>query len=371
MSTDFIYSDIDFVNQSENDKDLVFQTNRNDAYLNKPSDYYMNIERFEISNTTRLPVFIPQIQPNQIDASKTVYEVMIADPDYNYTSGKIPIIYTSENPSVIKPGPVGPIQDNDSYYYYYTYQHFCEDLNQALHVAMESIRHQTGKPNLEDPYFIFNNETKKFTLFGIKGQFDQNQTNDKYYGIFINEDLHSILASFQYYSYKVGPPTHFDMPYAFVLTSKNQHGNIVGMTDYTTIPPPNAPKYYITATSQDLDISVMNPISSIVFTADDIPVVPTNASTTNEILYNNQSNLTVDIITDFQVPITATNSYRPTINYSPSVYRYFSLDSATPLSRITIRAHWKDKYGRMTALPVPPKSHATMKIAFRKKTAIA
>ena len=50
------------------------------------------------------------------------------------------------------------------------------------------------------------------------------------------------------------------------------------------------------------------------------------------------------ILSDFEIPITATNQYRPEINYSPpGEYRLIDLYNNSDLYKIDLNVFWNDK----------------------------
>ena len=126
---------------------------------------------------------------------------------------------------------------------------------------------------------------------------------------------------------------------------------------------------YFELESQDLDIVLWNPITSVVFSSASMPVVPTNTSTPSALISNSGSNKNIlNILTDFQVNITADNSYRQSLGYSPQgEYRLFALNSSQPLSSIDISVSWKTKYGVLIPFKLPGGGSANLKMMFRKK----
>ena len=56
---------------------LYFNENRSVPFLHNPEDYYMSIIRFTLDTPT-LPIFIPEIQPNQGNINLTVYSITLS-----------------------------------------------------------------------------------------------------------------------------------------------------------------------------------------------------------------------------------------------------------------------------------------------------
>jgi hypothetical protein len=121
--------------------------------------------------------------------------------------------------------------------------------------------------------------------------------------------------------------------------------------------------------------ALFNPIASIVFSTSLIPIIPTNTSppmiygdnSTNLISGGNNSNLT-NIITDFEIPVSDLNQYRPSIEYVPSTeYRLIDMNKLINLNQVDIAVFWKTHYGNYIPFRLQPGCAAHLKILFRSK----
>ena len=83
-SPNHIYMDLSIVNNdSDSSKppaNLFFAETRDKAIIDNPQEWYLTVARFHLDTFSCLPVFIPQIQLNQIvtptqpeDPNKTIY----------------------------------------------------------------------------------------------------------------------------------------------------------------------------------------------------------------------------------------------------------------------------------------------------------
>lgn len=377
MSEEHIYYDLDIINSDsmglQPDQPLNFTETRNTPYVDDPTQYFMSIVRFEISDTSSLPVFVPEIEPNQASPNKTVYQICLKI--QAVSSGNVSVYYYGNG--ALPTSPVGKQQENSLYYHCYSYEKFMTDINAAFVSAYQSLRTATNNviPLSTDniPFLTFDNTTKKFRLYAIDQSagvsYNTNGAGAYTIKIFMNHPLKTLLSSFQTIDHQhVRDTSLYPLRYEILLSSLNNRENLTSLSNITT-PRVNASNNFIFTTSQDLDISIWNPISSIVFTSFVIPVVPTNTSTPSSLLYNSgNNNNSANIITDFQVAIDANNSYRPSLLYIPSSeYRLFSLNNSQSLNTIDIRVWWKDKYGRLNPFLLPGGAFANMKIMFRKK----
>ena len=73
-------------------------------------------------------------------------------------------------------------------------------------------------------------------------------------------------------------------------------------------------------------------------------------------------------LTDFEVPINTTNSYRPEISYVPAgEYRLIDMYINSNLNKTDLNVYWKDKYGNLKPLQLLPGCSASVKLLFRHK----
>ena len=94
-----------------------------------------------------------------------------------------------------------------------------------------------------------------------------------------------------------------------------------------TVKGATGPTYTMYQTIQEMStLAIWNPIASVVFCTGMLPVVSTNTSppltyddTSNNNLTSsrNNSNLS-NIISDFEIPVSESNQYRPILVYNPS-----------------------------------------------------
>ena len=123
-------------------------------------------------------------------------------------------------------------------------------------------------------------------------------------------------------------------------------------------------------------LAMWNPIASVVFCTGMLPIISTNTSlpitygeTTNDNLASNgnNSNLT-NIISDFEIPVSETNQYRPVLVYNPSAeYRLMDMNSMMNLNKIDITVYWKTHFGAYIPLRLQPGCATHIKIMFRHK----
>jgi hypothetical protein len=122
-------------------------------------------------------------------------------------------------------------------------------------------------------------------------------------------------------------------------------------------------------------ISLWNPIAPLVFCSSMLRIYPTQTSKpkiisneSNTLSSNGDNSNLTNILSDFEVAIQDTNSYRPFILYSPqSEYRLMDMYSSSNLNRINISVFWKDHFGNLNPFYLDAGCSAHMKLMFRRK----
>ena len=135
-------------------------------------------------------------------------------------------------------------------------------------------------------------------------------------------------------------------------------------------------KYIFVQVFQEVScISLWNPVASIVFCSTMLPIYPTQTSKptiisnqSNNFSSNGDNSNLTNILSDFEVAIQDTNSYRPFILYAPtSEYRLIDLYNSSNLNRINIQVFWKDNFGNLNPFYLEPGCSAHLKLMFRRR----
>jgi hypothetical protein len=118
----------------------------------------------------------------------------------------------------------------------------------------------------------------------------------------------------------------------------------------------------------------MNPIRNIYFTTSLLPIQPTLSqppkvfNDTNLSASNSGAPDITNILTDFEISVTATNNYNGEIIYLPQTeYRLVDLNEGFNLNKIDINCFWKDKFNRAHQIYLPAGCCANLKLLFRHK----
>jgi hypothetical protein len=125
----------------------------------------------------------------------------------------------------------------------------------------------------------------------------------------------------------------------------------------------------IIITQEASTLSVISPISAIVFCTNTLPIVNNNIGTPQ--LYNNGMLLSNQISSGFQKVLTDFVSdsglYANTLVYDPSAqFRYISLIGSQPLNSLDLNIYYRTKVGSLIPLLMNSNATCSIKIYFHK-----
>ena len=369
LSDTHVYMDLQIVNNNQNNNEpppvLRFEETRNSPFLAGDSaDYFVSILRFSVQTGNELPVFIPSIETgeNQMDINRTVYSITVQLA--NGESRTVPLIWIPWD--LDAPRPSAPVlkQDITTRYYYMTnYTHFVAMMNNALGNVWMSF------PNTSIntiPFIDFDPDTCKFNM-------NLERTQPGRRRIFFNTRLYELLSSF---------PARFhgdqgDLNYELMFMNTRETNVRPIFNGVAANQQPTVQNYFIQLFQEIATVSLWSPVSSIVFTTSLLPIKSTNTSPprvfndssvgSTSLISSGSPNL-ANIITDFVVPISATNQYRPDMLFKvESEYRLVDMYSMPNLNRIDISVWWQSVYGDLIPLHLQPGCNASLKILFRHR----
>lgn len=360
-----VYFDIDAINNDTTGlnpvPNLAFTEIRNNPYLSAPENYFMTVARFTLQSPS-LPVFIPQIVLGQNDPNKTIYTLTMSYKTYDYQYN---VVYVPKDLSQPLPNPPIDFQDLESaYYFMYSYQQVIELFNTAFIACYAGLNNLVvaggdALPSPNPPFFEFDPNNLVSILDADKAGYDRALANP--IKIYMNSPAFNLFSNF--------PSTYYGVN---VMNGKNYMFDIYNNNGTNIL---NLPTYDVLQSYQEgTSTGLWNPVMSIVFTTALLPVVPSYISVpkvwgADSKLFNigNNANL-APVITDFIVPWSATNTYRDTIEYTPSgEYRLLDMFGSSPLSAIELSCFWKDQFGGLHPFKLNSGCSATIKIMFRRK----
>ena len=211
------------------------------------------------------------------------------------------------------------------------------------------------------PFMQFDTQTHICALNADINRYDSSSTNSV--AIYFNSRLYQLFAGFpaQFQGYGKDPKSYL-IPIPNVGSANTLTTNV------------GTKQQYLQVYQEMSTIGLWNPVSSIVFTSNTLPIHPTLTSPPK--VYSSISNGLAGVggtsltntLTDFEIAIDAQNSYRPEISYAPpGEYRLIDMYSNSNLSKIDLNVYWKDRYGNLKPLLLQPGCSASVKLLFRHK----
>ena len=394
---DLLITNVDTIYKAP--KPVYFNETRTTPYLYEPEQYEMSVVRFSLDTQT-LPVIIPPIipagplnnnypnpespSPNG-DPNKTLYAVSMS---YQDNSGNNYIVeryveYSPQDLSVDAPPPLIPNQTQDNsngYYNIYSFQYFISLINTTLNLCYQTLKGAVEidggtLPSDYAPVMLWNTDTEKATIYadvlGYSPFLRPSPIN-----LYFNPALAQIFSTFSYLitptaniaeinSFRAYQVLFTDVAQAIELNTVPYPLNALG-TDQSPV------LFQALQAKQELStINNMNPIISIVFTTNTIPIIATQVTT--PLLYvdgqvqlssiGNNNNIS-NVLTDF----SADSPLRPYIYYVPTAeFRMISLVGNRPLNNIDVGVFYKTRTGDLVPFRLGSGGSASLKLLFRRK----
>lgn len=425
---DIVYYNCDIINAKIKDEGegtdpkARFNETRNTAIIDDASKYYFSIVRFSMNGANKdLPIFIPTVEIGQSNINQTIYKVSVEfkvsfdDP----TLGKHDKVLRATRPMEFIPQttrpilPAAPLEKQDigsTYYYVYTYDHFCRMWNALLGSLWSDLEAEfdsfistvaganpvpaylqqlhTTQPELE-----YNPSTNRFNILFDNWGFDSlGNVRSKYAVPMAQQSVLGERARLFFDSNMAGLLSNFPNLYlGGDLATSNSEGleeycyeilarelplgeNVVEGKDQTGSPT----GHYFYRVDQDYSStsSLWNPIGSIVFVSTLIPIVneesgePLEFGQGNTIRNIGTQSAFTPIITDIALSNESAHDYRQYLSYVPSAeYRLASMtNSPTEVRNIDIQVFWKHRLtGELYPLQMYNQSSINVKMMFRKR----
>jgi hypothetical protein len=362
---------------------FTYNESRNNPYLLAPDNYYLSIVRFHIQSPT-LPVFIPRVVTGQANPNLTPYIITLTYvySGTTYTSGTSgQIIYVPYDSTIPAPStfvsPGATLLDLTSpYYYIYSYQAWVSMINTAFTNAYNQLNTVVVAaggtlPSAYAPFMSIDPNNLTCTISADVAGYSTSLTGGTVttapIKIFWNTPLYILYNNF---TWLYNGPTAVNDLDAQLICYNMYNTNLFTVTVTVS---PSVTYSALQMYQEGQTATLLNPVQSIVFTTSILPVylenigIPAISGSAN--LYNIGNNANViPVITDFQVPFTALNTYKPDIQYTPSgEYRLIDLNGSSPYQNINIDVQWRDVYGAYHDFTLGSGCSGSMKIMFRRK----
>lgn len=363
-----IYYDLEILNNDTVNSlpvPLKFNEVRNSSYLTDPDSYYVSVIRFSVETGSSLPVIIPQAQvgDTQYDPNLLIYSFTLKYKTYEVQTY---ITYIPTDLSQQFPRPPVKFQDLESnYYFVYTYQQFISMVNNCLTICFNALNTlvTAGGDTLSTtnpPWMDIDPQSLNIVLNADELGYANTLTDP--IELYMNVPCYTLFNSFQVINYGFSNITNGKNVKFVIQNSYNT--NVFQLSTY------NALQMY----TENTPTAVWCPIQSIIFTSTQIPVVQELVAVprvygTNSSLFNVGNNNNIQpILTDFIIPLSALNQYKPNIIYSPQGEpRLIDMYGNKELNAVNFNVYWKDRYSNLHEILLPSGCGGSLKLMFRRK----
>jgi hypothetical protein len=340
---------------------IDFNETRTQPFINNPSEYFMSVVRFSLDTST-LPLMSPQPQVNPTTPGDLVYSITLKKGNFSYQQYLNFIPQTLEIPQ--PPYPLSNSDVNSRYWELYSYQWWNNIVNNAFRDATAGLNALIGGV-VTAPFMIWDSSGYTAILNTDSAYFDQTPgvLAEPVY-IYFNSPMWVLYSSYE--AEYIGQSTNIENGENFKLIVFNQQGQ----NEYTN----TTTGITYMQTYQEYSTSPLwNPIQSIVFTTNLLPIVPemtaapTSYTGSGFQSSGNNANLT-NTLTDFEVVLEKGSEYKPTINYTPAgEYRLTDLFGTSPVNALNVNIYWKNRFGGLNPVTLSAGSSANIKMMFRRK----
>jgi len=377
---DLVYYDVTITNLENVDTEppvLYFNETRNSPFVYDPESYYLSIVRFTL-DTPSLPVFQPEIQPNQANRDLTIYSTTLSwtnpvAPFQTFNQQTfvtwVPQLLSAPVPSPPSQTSNGLQNNNTGYYQALNYQYWIFLVNQTLLACFNALNAQVvgaglALPTIHAPSLAWDTVNNIAIMNADVAGYNTSSAN--HIGIFFNPAMYQLFSSF---------PSIITNLNTTVLGKNVQIQPLgFGGASIVDFPPSALPanQYKAYQIVQEYStVALWTPITSIVFTSNTLPIVPNNISApllfiNGQIFSNGGNNSNISqVITDF---VSDNGIYKPNIVYTPTAqYRLVNLVGNTPIYNLDINVYWKDRVGVLQPFRLTSGSTGTIKILFTRK----
>lgn len=354
-----VYVDLSCINNSDglattNSVPFTITNQKSATIIDNPSLYFLSVVRFSLQ-TSSLPVMMVQPSLNSNDVNQTVYKISMVKASAPNTVYTQTLDYYPTNNNYLPPTVFDNSTYSNLYYSINDYQIWVQMVNNTLLSCFNSTGLSGNAPFIEyDPI------TALYSLY-------TDTANNSNLTIYFNAPLYSMFSSLACEILSDNDPVF--PGYRQILNPDSINPVSINYKGEGTQVLFN--KYTQSSTS----ISIQNPVQSLVFVSTQLPIIQefTSASTVlngvNFIGSSATSNPQIPTITDFQVNVSAGDTYRNNVEYVPSAeYRLIDMVGQNPLSSININVFWQDRYGVLHPFLLDASCGGNIKLLFRRKS---
>lgn len=352
---DNIYFNVEIRGQGSSPTIPRYSVIRDEPILNKASDYYLSILRFNVP-AYYAPIGQFLTKPGETQEGVYSLQMVISGVFGLPQTPEIFLSFTSVSDlnRYFKAEP-NKTPNGNNIYYLFTYQEFLRSLNAAFSAAWNIIIQDPFWPfdptTIEyAPFCTFNNSSKIFEFYFPQQFSNKFENNPPFITCFFNEALYALFSSVpaQRQSGPNGSPDGRDYSIYVIDEGINQ-------TAITALPDLK----WIQVVGEYSTVVDWNPFSKILISTNLIPCKKEFAAGGGDVK--------LPIITDF-IPSVDIQDVRSLFQYFPvGQYRLVDLQSDGPIRNVDIDISWIDLWGNFNPFYIQPNANISMKLGFLNK----
>ncbi len=336
---DHVYVDVDIKYNSANDPTgfgrlASYSAVKTEPILTNPSKYHLIVDRFQISASS-LPVYIfDPLAPPTITLT------------YNGGTATAPFVFDYRGlPATPTSAPDG------TYYFVYTIQHFLDMFNVAAAAAFTALA--PAIVGSTAPWAVWDGD--RVAIYAQKANYEI--TVPLPIEIFINDECAGVFPFINYLN--VSP----DVNLVIISDTRNNTEVIGGIN-------------HLFMRQQADGAYAFNPIRSLLFTSNTIPVKSSYTNVSNQgavvggaaYVPNNADTNSLGVLIDFKLDTPTPMAQRTILTYTPQQnYRRLDMYGTAPLRSLDVSVFYVDVRGRLYPLRIRRNEEVNIKLLFARK----
>jgi len=353
-----VYYTGSFTNNTPNPVPAQIRETRTSPLLENPENWQMSVIRFDVSMS-----IVPINTPQMLGASKTVTASVISIKHLGVVYSANVVKSPTGNTAGLSPDLIIPA--------IYHIQNWLDDINQAL-ISIYAAAPPFAAFSVP-PKYIYNPVTMLIELY-VDGSYvptpqppaaDPAIPTPPVLTISLNFILWQYLSNFEYFFNGYNPADQC----AFDLTLNNTNcvtQPAVGARVGLPLQLQARPVTMYLCKQTDISIGRWNSARSLILVSNLLPIRPDNIPTNTIDPANYSSDGTLQIVSDFLLPLDPDpTTDRGIVEYLPTAqYRWVDIVSKTPLTTLDFTFYWTNFLGQTFPLYLDPYASMNIKVIF-------
>lgn len=380
---------------------VIYEEERANNIINDCSEYFLSVSKFQLNGVgKKLPLIIPQVELNQTDLNKLIYnlnvELKFYDGGNNHTTSifsealmsslnflhKDYDISQAGSYSRFSSAPITeqPIGDD---YFIYNYYDFLKIVNRKFQELVEDVVQKSLLPNslpvgtvspflttaLRPKHPVMDYENGKFSLKLDKRYFGEKRTNQSVELIvYCDSNFHGLFTYFPWQH--LGSDINNSMGFgnfSYRLEVPN-----VEMSSYVQ----EVGDYYQLKQEKQSNSTLWSPVQSLVFTTTSLPIIseelgnPRYLDQDGKFLNQDTSSTFINQIKEFNISLLNASDYNEYISFSDKGIREYTclVNNPVGIRRLDMRIFWRNRLnGVLHPLILHNQGTCHFKLVFTRK----